>query len=370
LLGAGIARAQSLEQLQQQAIRDAMQAAAEAVVQLQIVGGPQRVDGVSLASGPATGVILTSDGLMVTSSYRFNPTPASAIAVLSDGRRFAAQVVATDFSRKLVLLKLQDAEGLPTAEVAPSESIRVGQLAIALGKTFRSDQPNVSVGIVGATNRLFGRAVQTDAAVSAANYGGPLVDIEGRVIGILSPMSPSSEKSIAGVEWYDSGIGFAVPLDAWQAAIVRLRQGEDLQLGYLGVGLSQGTPRETPALVDTVVPGGPAAMAGLQAGDVLVEIEGDQIETQVDLKFATQPHYAGDTLGIAFRREGEVQQANLRLATIAELEAHAQEAADAADASGTKNGEAGNSSTEEDSIEEDRADGAGASTPDSSDGAE
>lgn len=323
--------AQTLQQLEQQAIRQATQTAAEAVVQLQIVGGSQRVDGVSLAGGPATGVVLTSDGLVVTSSYRFNPKPASTLAILRDGQRFAAQVVATDFSRKLVLLQLQDASGLKAAEVAPQESIRVGQLAIALGKTFRADQPNVSVGIVSATNRLYGRALQTDAAVSAANYGGPLIDLEGRVLGILSPMSPTSEKSIAGVEWYDSGIGFAVPLDAWQSALARLREGEDLQLGYLGVGLSDGTPRETPAAIETVVPGGPAAVAGLKAGDVIVDIAGRTIQTQVDLKFATQPHYAGDTLSINYRRDGQVQTADLQLATIANLEASAQRAADAAE---------------------------------------
>lgn len=324
---------QSLHEAEQQAIRDAIATAGESVVQLQIIGGPDRLDGISLASGPATGVILTSDGLVVTSSYRFKPTPASAVAVLSDGSKYAAEMVATDFSRKLVLLQLIDATNLPEAEVAPSDSIRVGQWAIALGKTFHADQPNVSVGILSATNRIYGRAVQTDAAISAANYGGPLIDIRGRVMGIISPLSPSSENAIAGVEWYDSGIGFAVPLDTWRAALERLREGEDLQLGYLGVGLGEGTPRETPALVDSVVPGGPAAIAGMEPGDVITEIAGKKIKSQVDLKFATKPYYAGDTLSVFYLRDGYEGKAEIELATIATLEATAQEASESTDTS-------------------------------------
>src|SRR5690606_21244189 len=122
-------------------------------------------------------------------------------------RQFVARLVASDHNRKLALLALADAEDLPVAKIAPYEPVRPGQWAIAIGRAFRPDRPHVGVGIVSAKRRLYGRAVQTDAPVSAANYGGPLVDLEGRVIGILSPLSPASESVIAGTEWYDSGIG-------------------------------------------------------------------------------------------------------------------------------------------------------------------
>ena len=97
-------------------------------------------------------------------------------------------------------------------ELVPVDEIRVGQWAIAVGRSFRADRPNISVGIVSALGRMFGKVIQTDADVSTANYGGPLVDIRGRVYGVVVPMAPQATSEVAGAEWYDSGIGFAVPL--------------------------------------------------------------------------------------------------------------------------------------------------------------
>lgn len=320
--------AQSVAQLEQQAIRDAIEHVSPTVVQLQIIGGADRLNDVSLASGPSTGVILSPDGYVVTSRYRFEPAPATVVALLADGRQFATEVVAHDYSRKLVLLKLSGAEDLPAAEIAPADSFRVGQWAIAVGRTYRVERPNVSVGIVSALRRIQGRAMQTDAAVSAANYGGPLVDIEGRVLGIIAPMSPSAESSIAGVEWYDSGIGFAAPLAEWMPALERLKQGEDLQLGYIGIGLVEGVARETPAKVATIAPDGPAAKAGLEKGDTVTAINGVPVTTQVEMQAAAKPHYAGDTIEVTYQRGDETSTTTLTLTTIAQL----QEAAEAAKA--------------------------------------
>ena len=85
----------------------------------------------------------------------------------------------------------------------------------------------VSVGIISALNRIWGKALQTDAKVSPTNYGGPLVDLEGRVQGILVPASPRAEGETAGFEWYDSGIGFAIPLEDINAVLPRLKQGQE-----------------------------------------------------------------------------------------------------------------------------------------------
>ena len=320
-------QAQTLEELQQQAIREAVDRVSPAVVQLQIIGGADRVDNVNLASGPATGLILSNDGFVVTSRYRFDPAPASVVVILADGRQFASRIVANDYSRKLVLLKLEGAANLPAIEIAPDDSIRVGNWAIAVGRTYRADRPNVSVGIVSATDRIFGRALQTDAAVSPANYGGPVVDIQGRVMGVLSPMSPGSESTIAGVDWYDSGIGFAVPLAGWQSAFERLRNGEDLERGYLGVGLADGVPRETTPTVKSVLPAGPVARAGLEPGDLIVAINEDAIATQNDLKFAVTPHYAGDTIQVSYERGDEQHDVDVTLTTIAELQQAAEKSA-------------------------------------------
>ncbi len=119
----------------------------------------------------------------------------------------------------LVLLKVAADEALPVPTWVPRQELAVGQWTIAVGRTYPGSFPNVSVGILSAINRVWGKAVQTDAKVSPSNYGGPLIDIRGRVIGVLVPLSPQQEGEFAGAEWYDSGIGFAVPLaDIWAAS--------------------------------------------------------------------------------------------------------------------------------------------------------
>lgn len=292
----------SLVLLEEEAFAAAVEFASPSVVQLNVIGGSDRVEGETLADGPATGVILSADGYVVTSLYRFAPPPSAVVARLPDGRQFAARQIAADLNRKLVLLKLHEATELPVARVAPYQEVRVGQWAIAIGRAFRSDRPHVGVGIISAKRRLHGRAVQTDAPVSAANYGGALIDLHGRVIGILSPLSPSSESLIAGTEWYDSGIGFAVPLETWLPIAERLKQGQDLQRGLLGIAFEPGMEHLAPAKIANCTPGGPGAQAGLQRGDVIVSIDGTPTPTLSDIKFAVLPHYAGDQLQIVYRR--------------------------------------------------------------------
>ncbi len=306
---------QQLALLEQEAFRAAVEVAAPSVVQLNVIGGSDRVEGEAVADGPATGVILSADGYVVTSLYRFTPPPAAVVARLADGRQFAARLVAADHNRKLALLALADAEDLPVAKIAPYEPVKPGQWSIAIGRTFRPDRPHVGVGIVSAKRRLYGRAVQTDAPVSAANYGGPIIDLEGGVIGILSPLSPASESVIAGTEWYDSGIGFAIPLETWLPLAERLKEGKDLERGVLGIAFVPGMEHLAPPKISNVAKGGPAEQAGLKAGDVIEAIDGQPTAALKDVKFAVLPHYAGDTLTIEYRRGEKQESATMTLVT-------------------------------------------------------
>src|SRR5438093_9851698 len=107
----------------------------------------------------------------------------------------------------LTLLKVE-AKGLPVPAAAPKSDIRVGQTALAVGRTLALDvetPPSVSVGIISAVERIWGKCIQSDAKISPTNYGGPLVDVQGRVLGVLVPASPRAEGETAGFEWYDSG---------------------------------------------------------------------------------------------------------------------------------------------------------------------
>ena len=312
---------------EEQALQLAAQHVADSVVQIRTVGGLDRVGGKAVPSGPTTGLIITSDGYLISSAYNFAQRPSSILVRLAGGEQVPAELVARDRNRMLVLLKVQTDSPLPVPEAVPRNEIRVGQWSVAVGRTFRAEQVGVSVGIVSALNRMYGRVVQTDANVSSANYGGPLIDIQGRVIGVLTPFSPQStgeQNEVAGSEFYDSGIGFAVPLEHILQMLPRMQGGEDLLPGKLGIGLKSGSAHVEPPEITTVWRGSPAAEAGWQAEDVVTAINGKPIRTQAQLRFEIQPRYAGDEIEVTVRRgkDEETEEITHRLTLVGELESY------------------------------------------------
>jgi serine protease Do len=304
LLGApGPLRGQAdLGEQEEAALRAAVARVAPSVVRIETVGGLEVVGQVTFGTGPTTGLVVSEDGYIISSAFNFAQKPASILVGLADGSRTPARLVATDHSRKLVLLKVEGVEKLPVPEIVPLSEIRVGQWAMALGRTFDGELPYTSLGIVSAVNRIYGRAIQTDCKVSPSNYGGPLIDIRGRVLGVLVPMSPQGSSDLAGVEWYDSGIGFAVPMEHVAQALPRLRQGENLHPGVLGVNLRPGHVFADPAVVAAVRANSPAARAGIRQGDTLVEIDGKPIVRQMQVREALGPRYAGETVRVVVKR--------------------------------------------------------------------
>ncbi len=227
-LAAGIPDISANETLQvreERAIKAALARVAPSVVRIETVGGLERVGQILIGTGPTTGLVVSPDGYIISSAFNFAQKPDSILVTLEGGSRHAARLVATDHSRMLVRLKVEVETKLPVPESVPSAEMRVGQWALAVGRTFEASRPNVSVGIVSALGRIWGKAIQTDAKISPNNYGGPLVDISGRVLGVLVPMSPDGSGEMAGVEWYDSGIGFAIPLEGVLRVLPKLEQG-------------------------------------------------------------------------------------------------------------------------------------------------
>lgn len=304
----------SLEEL---AFRAALERVAASVVRIETVGGAERIDGVSFGAGPTAGLVVDANGYIISSVFNFLHQPDSILVQLPDGARKPAQLLATDHNRKLVLLKIDIDRPLPTPEMAASETVRVGQWAIAVGRTFNGKGPNASVGIVSALNRVWGRAIQTDAAVSPANYGGPLVDIHGRVLGVLAPLSPEPGDAAGAVAWYDSGIGFAVPTNEILRVLPRLRQGEDIHTGRLGIGLAPGDASTAEPIVATCHPGSPAAKAGLEPGDRIVAIDGRVMSRAAEVKQALGPRDAGETIAVTIQRNGKRHEHKITL--VAEL---------------------------------------------------
>ncbi len=201
----------SPDDLQQKAIKAATKAVAPSVVQIEtsggtdiLVAGPMGVP-VHKAAGPTTGLVVGTDGYVISSAFNFVNKPTTiTVRVPGHPEGYIADVVATDRTRMLTLLKFKTSpvQPLVVPKAAPKADIKVGQTALALGKTLDpnpNDSPSVSQGIISAVGRIWGKAVQTDAKVSPANYGGPLVDIQGRVIGILIPADPRAEGETAGL---------------------------------------------------------------------------------------------------------------------------------------------------------------------------
>ena len=319
------------------AVRAAVERIAPSVVRLETVGGLQRGEGLVFGTGPTTGLVVDADGHIVSSEFNFLRRPDSILARLADGQRKAARLVATDHSRKLVLLKIELDEKtkaqfahaaaiqeqrkaqLAVPEIIERDRIRVGQWAIAVGRTFPGNRPNICVGIVSAVNRIWGKAIQTDAAISPNNYGGPLVDIRGRVMGVLVPMSPSGDSQTAGLEWYDSGIGFAIPAgDVWRA-VERLKKGRDLYGGFLGAAFKGPNPSISEPVVGACSPGSPAEKAGLKPGDRITRIDGREIARAADAMEAVARHYAGDKITITAMRGGREFKTEIELSKKPEL---------------------------------------------------
>jgi serine protease Do len=304
----------SLEAREEAALKAAAESVAPSVVQIRTIGGLDAVDGTLLADGPTTGLVISADGCIISSAFNFAQQPASILVTFASGKQAPAELIATDHSRMLVLLKAAGVSDLPVPTMAPLSEIRPGQWAVAVGRTFRADRTNVTVGIVSALHRMLGKVIQTDADVSLANYGGPLVDIRGRVLGVIVPMAPRGASEVAGTEWYDSGIGFAVPLAGFTDRIERMKKGQDQRPGLLGIGLEPKNQHSTPAALAAVRPDSPAGQAGLKKGDRIVELDGKPIKTQNDLRFSLGTAYSGDVVRLVAMRGKERIERTIKLA--------------------------------------------------------
>ncbi len=272
------------------------------------IGGIRRA-----GDGPTTGVVISADGYIVTSTFNFIRKPPIITAYFHDGRQRVAKLVGRDVGRRICLLKVEDVEDLPVPEFVPRAELKVGQWAISIGVGYGDKTPAISAGIISAKSRINGRAVQTDANTSPANYGGPLIDIEGRVIGICVPLSPQSTKQGSGVEWYDSGIGFAVPLHGEDTLLAALKSGKTIRPGYLGIAIKQ--DHKGPGVaISKILTGQPAAKAGLKANDIVLTIDEKEVNDPAGLKFAIGGRMAGETVKLTVKRGDENKEFEVKLA--------------------------------------------------------
>lgn len=312
----------TLAGLKASAVKMAVAEVADSLVQVRLIGEYQALS--REAVGATTGVLIEPSWVL-TSTFGLGERQAAVLVKLSDASTRSAKVVATDHSRQVALLQLSEpATGLAHT-FEPRTEVESGETAIAVGAAYGVGEPVVSVGVVSATGRLYGRAVQTDAATSPANYGGLLIDLRGRVLGLITPIGQNDQQS---TEWYDSGIGFAAPLDAILDRLSRLKQGEDIHPGKLGVAFKSGNALVTPAVLEKIAPDGPGSHAGLKPGDRIIKVDDTAVATVQQLRVALGPIDAGQTALLTITRGENPDEriVEVQLAAATEIKGPTEEA--------------------------------------------
>lgn len=258
--------------------------------------------------GLGTGIVIREDGYIVTNNHVIRQANRIQVS-LSDQREYDATLVGSDVETDLAVLKIE-AQGLQPANWGSSDEMAVGEWVVAIGSPFGLDQ-TVTAGIISALGRRVGLAsyedfIQTDAAINPGNSGGPLVNLRGELVGINTAIS-----SRTGVY---SGIGFAIPSTLARKVIDQIIENGEVSRGFLGV-LIQDLNAELAdsfdydqtegVLVSEVTPGGPAEKAGLQAGDIISEMNGQPVTSADQIRNQVADMRPGTELELRFFRNGE-----------------------------------------------------------------
>jgi len=269
--------------------------------------------------GEGSGVIISPDGYIVTNNHVVDGSTELTV-YLSDKREMKARVIGTDAKTDIALIKV-DARDLPHATLGSSANVEVGDIALAVGNPFGLGQ-TVTMGIVSATGRgglgieEYEDFIQTDASINPGNSGGALVNTRGELIGINTAILSRSGGN--------QGVGFAVPMDMVRQVMTQLKEKGVVTRARLGVSFQELTPALASALgvkttrgalVGEVVPNGPASKAGLQKGDVIVSLNGKELDGR-SLRLAVGSMAPGSTVDLKVLRDGSERKYSVTLDTM------------------------------------------------------
>ena len=274
-------------------------------------------------SALGSGIILSEDGYILTNYHVVEG--ATAIKITAEGEQYDAEVVGTDPSSDLAVIKAANASGLTPADIGDSDNLVVGEWVMTVGCPFGLEQ-SVATGVVSATSRsrvvdnsssngyygsgysqptLYPNMIQTDAAINPGNSGGALVDSDGKVIGVNT--------LIASYSGNYSGVGFAIPINYAINIAQQIIDGKTPTHAKLGVSLTNVTSSiakrynltsDYGAYVSAVVAGSGAANAGIEEGDIIIAFDGAKVETSTDLTLDIRAHNPGDTVTVTVDRNG------------------------------------------------------------------
>ena len=265
--------------------------------------------------GSGTGFLVDSDGTIVTNAHVVGDSSQVQVRFEDDGDLHTAEVLGVDASTDLAAIRVDAsaADGVRPLALADSDEVQVGEHAVAIGYPLGLDR-TATAGIVSGLDRdiqapngfSIDKVIQTDAPINPGNSGGPLLNASGQVIGV------NSQIATAGGGNGSVGIGFAVPANTVRDVLPQLEQGAAPEHAYLGLSTAPAQAGGG-AQVAEATPGGPAASAGIQAGDVVTEVDGDRVDDPEDVARAIDDDQPGDAVDVTVRRGGSEQTIEVTL---------------------------------------------------------
>ena len=259
--------------------------------------------------GLGSGIVWDAENGYIVTNHHVVDGASTVTIILSDGINMEGEVIGGSSAHDVAVVRVDpEAAELVVARFAPASSVRVGQLAVAIGSPLGLTG-TVTAGIVSAvriqvqggsdpSSPIPVEMIQTDAAINQGNSGGALADWQGRVIGMNTLIQTTSGGNI--------GLGFAVPSDTVELIATRIVNGESLELGYLGISGQPAGGGDVGVVVMEVVPGSPAEEAGLMVGDVIVSIDSEPMYDIVELSAAVKLRRPGEAVELTVARDGDI----------------------------------------------------------------
>jgi putative serine protease PepD len=269
------------------------------------------------SSGSGTGFLIDTTGRIVTNAHVVGSNGHVVVRFGQDQTSLDGRVVGSDPSSDLAVVDIGSAsvpKNVKPLQFADSRAVQVGDTAIAIGNPFGLDR-TATEGIVSGLGRhidapngfQIDSVIQTDAPINPGNSGGPLLDANGHVIGV------NSQIATAGGSGGNLGIGFAVPSNTVRQVVPQIESGKAVRHSYLGVSTSADPTSPDGALVQSVVPGGPADKAGLRKGDLIKTVDGQPVQDPTNLSSAVGSKRPGDKVTVVIQRGGLSQSIDVTL---------------------------------------------------------